>query len=168
MSASGDDSDGSAPEKLRAQGEWEKVEMPPAGRAAPVRTAGLADKPVDVGDGSSPEPQSFTADSPYLSSYTEKEMYNLTVLSDTVRDISARAKTFGKCGALMSEATRRLSQACKLQPSSSSSRRDSGIVAADQSEEEESRERAIIAERRESVGEEMSEVLKVLGKVSKT
>ena len=59
---------------------------------------------------------SFTSDSPYLQSYIDREMRNLNVLTDTLRDISARARTFGKCGALMAEATRRLSSSCRLNP----------------------------------------------------
>ncbi len=58
---------------------------------------------------------SFTQDSPYFTSYVDKEMKHVNVLSETLRDISSKAKTFGKCGLLMSEATRRLSQSCKLQ-----------------------------------------------------
>jgi len=101
---------------------------------------------------------SCIADSPYFTSHVEKEMRNLSVLGETLRDISSRAKTFGKCGALMSEATRRLSQACKLHP----------VVAADNSLEEEEireKEKFIQAERRESIGEEMGGVLQVLGQI---
>ncbi len=58
---------------------------------------------------------SFTQDSPYFTSYVDKEMKHVNVLSETLRDISSKAKTFGKCGLLMSEATRRLSQSCRLQ-----------------------------------------------------
>ncbi len=102
---------------------------------------------------------SFTADSPYFSSYVDKEMNSLVTLTETLNDISARAKTFGKCGALMAEATRRLSQACKLQ---SNSYIDDGTVDEDLKE----KERVAMAERKESVGEEMGYVLSVLGSVS--
>ena len=61
---------------------------------------------------------SFTAESPYFTSYVETEMRQVQILSQTLQDISARAKTFGKCGALMAEATRRLALACRLRPSS--------------------------------------------------
>lgn len=102
---------------------------------------------------------SFTADSPYFSSYVDKEMNSLVTLTETLNDISARAKTFGKCGALMAEATRRLSQACKLQ---SNSYTDDGTIDEDLKE----KERVAMAERKESVGEEMGHVLSVLGSVS--
>jgi len=103
-------------------------------------------------------------------------MQSLNVLHDTVRDISARAKTFGKCGALMAEATRRLSQACRLQPSGttgggastavSSSSSSSSAAAADGVDEEAmEKERRAAAERRDAVGEEMESVLRVLGGV---
>ena len=104
---------------------------------------------------------SFTADSPYFSSYIDKEMHSVNVLHDTVKDISARAKTFGKCGALMAEATRRLSQACRLQPSGASS---SG--GPDEGDENRDKEKAAVDERRQAVGSEMESCLKILGGVS--
>lgn len=101
---------------------------------------------------------SFTADSPYFTSYVDKEMRSLDVLTETLHDISSRAKTFGKCGALMAEATRRLSQACKLQ--TSTNLEDDSI-----DEELREKEREAMAERKESVGEEMGSVLDVLGSI---
>ena len=41
----------------------------------------------------------------------------LSVLTVTLREISTRARTFGKCGVFMAEATSRLSDACRLNPS---------------------------------------------------
>ena len=104
---------------------------------------------------------SFTSDSPYLQSYIDREMRNLNVLTDTLRDISARARTFGKCGALMAEATRRLSSSCRLNPQTAK-------TSADNDEEESSdreEQLRVINERRESVGEEMTNVLAVLGEI---
>ena len=105
---------------------------------------------------------SFTSDSPYLQSYIDREMRNLNVLTDTLRDISARARTFGKCGALMAEATRRLSSSCRLNPQtgSSSSPRTNDNGEEDSSDRED--QHRIMKERRESVGEEMTNVLAVL------
>eukprot|EP00579_Thalassiosira_antarctica_P017590 CAMPEP_0201928000 /NCGR_PEP_ID=MMETSP0903-20130614/19951_1 /ASSEMBLY_ACC=CAM_ASM_000552 /TAXON_ID=420261 /ORGANISM="Thalassiosira antarctica, Strain CCMP982" /LENGTH=289 /DNA_ID=CAMNT_0048466345 /DNA_START=79 /DNA_END=945 /DNA_ORIENTATION=+ len=105
---------------------------------------------------------SFTSESPYLSSYIDREMRNLVVLTETLRDISARARTFGKCGALMAEATRRLSSACRLNPSGS------GAVGGNGGEGEtgeNDEQLGVINERRESVGEEMTSVLSVLGEI---
>ena len=102
---------------------------------------------------------SFTADSPYFSSYVDAEMASVNVLHDTVRDISARARTFGKCGALMAEATRRLSQACRLQPSGSSAEQTEGDDSKD-------KENNSVEERRQAVGPEMESCLKILGGVS--
>mmetsp|Transcript_22058 Transcript_22058/g.32847 ORF Transcript_22058/g.32847 Transcript_22058/m.32847 type:complete len:869 (-) Transcript_22058:3744-6350(-) len=100
---------------------------------------------------------SFTADSPYYTSYVEQEMRQLQVLSETLRDISARAKTFGKCGALMAEATRRMALACRLKPST---------VPGDEEEEaRQDREDTIVSERREAVGDDMATVLFTLGEV---
>ena len=109
---------------------------------------------------------SFTADSPYFSSYVDGEMRSVNVLHDTVKDISARAKTFGKCGALMAEATRRLSQACRLQPSGGASTSASGGGGADESDENRDKEMAVIDERRQAVGSEMESCLRILGGVS--
>ena len=104
---------------------------------------------------------SFTADSPYFSSYVDAEMASVNVLHDTVRDVSARARTFGKCGALMAEATRRLSQACRLQPSGAS-------ASAEQTEgvDNKEKENNSVEEPRQAVGPEMESCLKILGGVS--
>lgn len=110
----------------------------------------------------------FTADSPYFTSFVEKEMRSLNTLTDTLRDVSARAKTFGKCGALMSEATRRLSQACKLEvPEGGSS---GGGEEENEGDNGSSggrldKERSLMKERRKSVGEDMVNVLGILGQI---
>lgn len=101
---------------------------------------------------------SFTADSPYYTSYVEHEMRQVSVLSDTLRDISARSKTFGKCGALMSEATRRLALACRLKPSTPMQEEEEGKSEMDPQDR-------IVQERQEAVGEEMMVVLSTLGEV---
>jgi hypothetical protein len=102
---------------------------------------------------------SFTADSPYYTSYVETEMRQVQVLSQTLQDISARAKTFGKCGALMAEATRRLALACRLKPSSPNEQDDDGKGGGAESIDR------IVKERQEAVGEEMMVVLSTLGEV---
>jgi len=106
---------------------------------------------------------SFTADSPYFTSYVDKEMKNLNVLTETLRDISAKAKTFGKCGVLMSEATRRLSQSCRLQ--SAKVINVDGIPNDANNANLSEKERQAVLEREKSVGEDMAGVLRVLGKV---
>jgi len=103
---------------------------------------------------------SFTADSPYYTSYVETEMRQIHVLSETLRDISGRAKTFGKCGALMAEATRRLALSCRLKPPKQPQAQQDG-EEPDQPEEE----TQVLSERQEAVGEEMMTVLKTLGEV---
>ena len=123
------------------------------------------DKPSTQKQSSSRSPReartSFTADSPYYTSYVENEMRQLNVLTDTLRDISARAKTFGKCGALMAEATRRLALACRLKPSTPiHNEEDSPDISQHEREEK------IVQERQESVGNEMMTVLSTLGEVS--
>ena len=82
-------------------------------------------------------------------------MRQIHVLSDTLRDISARAKTFGKCGALMAEATRRLALACRLHPS----------LPQQEGEQDFEVDGKVVKERREAVGDEMMTVLSTLGEV---
>ena len=118
---------------------------------------------------------SFTADSPYFTAYVDKEMKHLNVLTMTLRDISSKAKTFGKCGVLMSEATRRLSSACKLHGNGVGKGNHNGggndnddDGGGDNFDENnmDSKERMIYEQRKKSVGHEMVGVLQVLGKVS--
>jgi hypothetical protein len=114
---------------------------------------------------SSPKPKSktkwnsrnsFTADSPYFTAFCESEVESLGLLTDTMRDITNRTRTFSKAGALMSEATRRLSQSCKL-------RQDVG-TGEDQENRAEIREN-MAQRRRKAVGEEMTALLEHLGEV---
>ena len=101
---------------------------------------------------------SFSADSPYFSSYVENEMNSMRLMHQTLNDIAARTKTFGKCGALMSESTRRLALACRLrQPRND----DDG-----DSEENERHRETEVAERRRAVGEDMASLLGVMAEVS--
>jgi len=105
---------------------------------------------------------SFTADSPYYTSYCEKEMRQVTILSEALREISSRAKTFGKCGALMAESTRRLSSACRLerQTSNSGASDDEG-----ESETKQEKEERLKEERKEAIGQDMNNVLQLLAEV---
>ena len=110
---------------------------------------------------------SFTSDSPYLQSYIDREMRNLHVLTETLRDISARARTFGKCGALMAEATRRLSSACRLNPPNGSSSGGNNTRSSESGGEETDQDEQlrVMTERQESIGDEMTSVLSVLGEI---
>ena len=91
-------------------------------------------------------------------------MKNLNVLTETLRDISAKAKTFGKCGVLMSEATRRLSQSCRLQ-SAKVINVDGIANDVNNNANLSEKERQAVLERETSVGVDMAGVLRVLGKV---
>lgn len=97
---------------------------------------------------------SFSADSPYFSSYVENEMNSMHIMHQTLNDIAARTKTFGKCGALMAESTRRLALACRLRQSRTGEDGDS--EGADRRQEIE------VAERRRAVGEDMASLLGVM------
>ena len=101
---------------------------------------------------------SFSADSPYFTSYVENEMNSMHVMHQTLNDIAARTKTFGKCGALMAESTRRLALACRL--------RQSRTDEEGESEEAERRQETEVAERRRAVGEDLAGLLGVMSDVS--
>jgi hypothetical protein len=83
-------------------------------------------------------------------------------MNDTLKDIAGRTKTFSKCGALMSEATRRLALACRL-------RRP--YVASEDAKEMEFQEQQRemeVAQRGRAVGEDMASLLAVMSEVSKS
>lgn len=101
---------------------------------------------------------SFSANSPYYASYVENEMRSMNIMNDTLRDIAARTKTFGKCGALMSESTRRLALACRL-------RRPYNVEDEKDAEEIERQHEMEVAERRRAVGDDMASLLSVMSEV---
>ena len=117
--------------------------------------------PPPVSDMKKDARTSFTADSPYYTSYVEKEMRQVEILSETLKDISACAKTFGKYGALMAESTRRLSSACRLERQTTTGGSDDEGEEWKRQDEEE----RWIQERKESVGEEMTSILTLLAEV---
>lgn len=102
---------------------------------------------------------SFSADSPYFASYVENEMKSMELMNDTLHDIAARTKTFGKCGALMSESTRRLALACRL-------RRPYVVEDERDAAEQERQQESDMASRRRAVGEDMASLLGVMSEVS--
>lgn len=99
----------------------------------------------------------FTADSPYFKSFCDHEVQSLSLLTDTMREITSRTKTFCRTGALMGEATRRLARSCRL-------RWDDEQNLEDGMTQEEIDKLA--EARRKAVGGEMAELLEHLGKVS--
>jgi len=110
--------------------------------------------------------ESFTAETPYFGAYVDRELRHLTILSETLYDISARARAAGQAGAAMAEANRKLSSACKLFPTYDRNG-DDWISAMPNDEEGKSRERRICEARKEAVGKEMGSVLLILGEVCK-
>ena len=112
-----------------------------------------------------PKPrESFTADSPYFDSYVNRELCHLTILTETLYDISARARAAGQCGESMADATRNLSMACKLYPTFDRNGED-WVRAADDDEEGKTRERKICDARKEAVGKQIGSLLQDLGEV---
>jgi hypothetical protein len=102
---------------------------------------------------------SFSADSPYFASYVGNEMRSMNIMNDTLRDISSRTKTFGKCGVLMAESSRRLALACRL--------RRPFVAVGDEDEEEKAEHREVeVNERRRAVGDDMAGLLAVMSEVS--
>lgn len=102
---------------------------------------------------------SFSADSPYFSSYVSNEMHSMAIMNDTLKDIAARTKTFGKCGALMSESTRRLALACRL-------RRPCVVEDDKDADEVEQQHEMEVAQRRRAIGDDMASLLAVMSEVS--
>ena len=128
---------------------------------SPEKRGSVALKPM--ADKSETEAQkSFSADSPYFASYVENEMNSMKLMNDTLHDIAGRTKTFGKCGALMAEATRRLSLACKLRRPYVSD----GSEDAKEQEASERRREEEVSSRRRAVGEDMAGLLSVMADVS--
>jgi len=117
------------------------------------KTAETAPEAIDVEN-------SFSADSPYFSSYVENELRSMNIMNDSLRDIAGRTKTFGKCGALMSEATRRLALACKLRRPLSPEEEMEPDAHAQRVREYQ------VQERRRAVGEDMASLLGVMSEVS--
>ena len=89
-------------------------------------------------------------------------MQSLNVMNDTLRDIAGRTKTFGKCGALMAESTRRLALSCKLRrPFTMNTGEDQKEMEAEEQKREEE-----VLNRRHAVGEDMAGLLAVMSEVS--
>ena len=105
---------------------------------------------------------SFSADSPYFASYVENDMKSVRTFHETLHDISGRTRTFGKCGALMAESTRRLALSCRLRRPFV---QKEGEDEKEMEEKAEQRE-AEVLERRRAVGEEMASLLSVMSEVS--
>eukprot|EP00980_Cylindrotheca_fusiformis_P018494 scaffold6124_cov122-Cylindrotheca_fusiformis.AAC.13 len=102
---------------------------------------------------------SFSAESPYFSSYAENELRSMQIMNETLRDISGRTKTFGKCGALMAESTRRLALACRLRRPITEEEEKQGDSQAERIREIQ------VAERRRAVGEDMTSLLGVMSEM---
>lgn len=110
---------------------------------------------IQAGSGGTEAQNSFSADSPYYESYVENEVRNIAIMHDTLHDIAARTKTFGKCGSLMSEATRRLALSCRLRrPYSADDEKDMAVQERRMANE--------AAQRRHALGDEMASLLGVM------
>jgi hypothetical protein len=114
---------------------------------------------IQAGSGGTEAQNSFSADSPYYSSYVENEVRNIAIMHDTLHDIAARTKTFGKCGSLMSESTRRLALSCRLRrPYSAEDEREMAAQERRMGQE--------VVMRRHALGDEMASLLGVMSDVS--
>jgi hypothetical protein len=144
----------------------EKIESPDAAnvqevgerRKQPGRSKSFSSSPSINSKLNANVQNSFSADSPYFSSYVENEMNSMHVMHQTLNDVAARTKTFGKCGALMAESTRRLATACRLRQSRAEEDGDDG--------EAERRQETEVAERRRAIGEDLAGLLGVMSDVS--
>jgi hypothetical protein len=103
---------------------------------------------------------SFTADSPYFDAFCQSELAALDTLSTTLNEISMRAKIFAQTGSMMSQATLRLANACRLRHGGDDEDLEpserSGALTVD----------PILYERRKTaIGDEMAGALELLGEV---
>lgn len=141
---------------MSTEGEETKTEEnAPPPPASPPRGE---DSSADKKEVNSNVQNSFSADSPYYKSYVENEMKSMQIMNETLKDIAARTKTFGKCGALMSESTRRLALACRL-------RRPYVVDEEKNADEVERQHEMEVAERRKAVGDDMASLLSVMSEV---
>lgn len=101
---------------------------------------------------------SFTADTPYFDAFLESEIGSLNILSETLGDIAQKTRAVVKAGAVLSYTTRRLALACKF-------RRDPADGGGDSWEESGVSEEEIAKQRRDAVGDEMADILELLGEV---
>lgn len=141
----------------------EKVELPDTGKVEDrrkqyVRSNSFSSSPSMITKLNANVQNSFSADSPYFSSYVENEMNSMHVMHQTLNDIAARTKTFGKCGALMAESTRRLALSCRLRQGRTEEEGDR--------DDADRRQEAEVAERRRAVGEDLASLLGVMSDVS--
>jgi len=116
---------------------------------------------------------SFTADSPYFSAFADRELKSLSLLGQTLQDVSDRTKTFVRTGELMCAAAKRLSSTCMLRgpgpdgggggAEGQSGGGGGGGSDADLVDEE--RRDMEEAQRKEAVGDEMAKLLRLFGEV---
>lgn len=102
----------------------------------------------------------FTADSPYYTTFCETEGNSLKTLADCLSTISSRTRTFCKTGTLMSDAARRLALACKLRNENDYNDSDEDSAASEKAER-------LFLKRRQAIGDEMAELLELVGQVRK-
>ena len=100
--------------------------------------------------------KSFLAESPYFSAFVEKEMHELSIVTDVLTDISARTRSFTKYGLLMADATHKLSLSCRLR------KEEAGQAEIRYSPRQMDAE---IEKRRTAIGPEISDLLGILGEV---
>jgi hypothetical protein len=128
--------------------------------ALTATTNSNGDTPV-VDDDNDDAGTSFTADSPYFDAFCQSELSSLDTLSTTLGEISIRAKIFAQTGTMMSQATLRLANACKLKHGGDDEDLEpserGGLVAVDP---------ALYTRRKKAIGDEMAGALELLGEVS--
>lgn len=103
-----------------------------------------------------PEHKTSQAESPYFSAFVEKEMHELSIVTDVLTDISARTRSFTKHGHMMADATHKLSLSCRLR------KEEAGQSEVRYSPREMDEE---IEKRRSAIGPEISDLLGILGEV---
>jgi hypothetical protein len=102
------------------------------------------------------ERTSFTADSPYFSGFAEMELKNVSLLGESLEVIAEKSRTLAQTGIMMSEATRSLALSCRLRSD----------LPRDASNEDFNAEEEKVSKRKEAIGEDMANLLEILGDVS--
>jgi Putative GTPase activating protein for Arf len=116
---------------------------------------------------------SLTQDSPYYDVFCHREVNQLDILTETLREIATRTQTFSKTSRLMSEAAQRLAASCQTasckQPNGNKSNSsDNGKTDEEEKSNEQQQQQPLDyhnRRRRQALGEPMAALLDVLSDV---
>ena len=113
---------------------------------------------------------SFTSESPYLDAFCNAEMQSMTVMGETLQNIAEKARNLTRTGLIMCEASQRLAQCCKLRGDENWSlqqQQQQQMMEQQQKSKQEIQqmEEDQYQHRRMAVGEDMAQLLQIVGTV---